>query len=110
MLRMQPGMGAHTNERNYDMSNEPFNAAAHEFLLSIGYKHERVEAEWSDVGDAENGPDLVGHDGFDHYVDADSMVAIMENGEADFEWRDLELEEAERQMAEEYMKYEQYLD
>lgn len=86
------------------MSIEPFNAAAHEYLLSIGYKHERIEENWYDDGDAESGPHLAGHPSYDEYTDADSEVFISET-DSSFQWRDLE---AEAYWDQRYMETEQY--
>lgn len=76
-----------------------FNLAFHDFMLSLGAEHERIEEHWEDVGDAENGPELSGHPAFDVYRDADTVYVVDENGRADHEPRDLEMEQAAAEMA-----------
>ena len=71
---------------------EPFNLAAHEVLVAAGYSYSRVEADWYDAGDAENGPMLQGGPAYDLYEDANSHVVVGEDGNSGFEWRDLEME------------------
>jgi hypothetical protein len=70
----------------------PYDLAAHAALTAAGYTYERVEAEWCETGDAENGPDMDGHPAFDLYTDANSTVMVSEIGCTLFEWRDLEME------------------
>ena len=70
----------------------PFDLAAHDALTALGYRRERIEEDWEDVGGPESGPDLVGGPAADIYEDADSRVVITERGWTSFEWRDLEME------------------
>lgn len=67
---------------------EPFNIALHDHLISLGYRRERVEASWEDVGDAENGPKLEGGPAFDCYTGADEYVYASEIGVLDRNARD----------------------
>jgi hypothetical protein len=71
---------------------QPFNPAADEMLRALGYTRQRIEADWEDAGDAENGPDLHGHPAFDEYTDGTCFVYVGEDGDTGFEMRDLEME------------------
>jgi hypothetical protein len=70
----------------------PANPAAHAFLTANGYEYEHCNTLMDD-GDAENGPHLTGGE-WDEYTSAEDRVFIFE-GKAEFEVRDLLLEEAE---------------
>jgi hypothetical protein len=65
----------------------PFNPAAHDHLLALGFTHERYEASWEDLGDAENGPQLSGGPAYDEYQAEDGFtVYVGEDGRTGCEW------------------------
>jgi hypothetical protein len=66
----------------------PFNLALHEHLLAQGYEHRRIDADWEDVGTADSGPLLHGHNAYDEYAGKDELVFSTEEGELDREPRD----------------------
>jgi hypothetical protein len=68
-----------------------FNEAAHAHLLSVGYTHLRVEAEFDD-GDPENGPGVWGAPAYDVYTGYEEIVGIGSHGLASFVKRDIERE------------------
>jgi hypothetical protein len=70
----------------------PFNLALHEHLLSLGYTHIRVDADWEDSGNAETGPIFHGHNGYDEYTGPDEVVFVSAEGELDWDERNLEYE------------------
>ncbi len=63
--------------------SKPFNPALHAFMIEQGAAHDRIEALWKDIGDAENGPDLIGHPSFDLYLLDDVEYVMDEHGCAD---------------------------
>lgn len=72
---------------------KPFNSEVHANLLQAGYVHTQHPADFWDDGDAESGPCLNGHAGYDEYESADDRVIIDDEGKfAHYEVRDLEME------------------
>ena len=76
----------------------PFNLALHEHLMVNGCTHERVDADWEDDGDGENGPHLTGHPDFDVYEDATDRYVMRDDGDFYHEVRDLAFEEYMKSM------------
>jgi hypothetical protein len=77
---------------------EPFDAAAHDHLTSIGYSHEHYGESWEDdswdnTSDAEKGPDMFGGPAYDIYTCPDEYIVVWDNGRVDLEVRDLAFEE-----------------
>lgn len=60
-----------------------FNPAFHAFMIQQGASHQRVEANWEDVGDPENGPKLEGYPAYDMYNLDGTDYAMFENGVVD---------------------------
>lgn len=70
-----------------------FNPGIHACLVELGFVHTAHEADIEDVGDAESGPMLSGHPGWDEYVTEDYRVIIDHRGNyAMSEYRDLAFE------------------
>lgn len=51
-----------------------------DLLVMLGYECEHVRANWADVGTAETGPRLEGHDAYDIWRKGDHSIVVM-NGE-----------------------------
>lgn len=64
------------------------NVELHEHLLSLGYVHQRIEADVEDTGDGETGPMITGHCGFDEYTSHEDRVYYGEDGQSHVEKRD----------------------
>jgi len=72
---------------------QPYNQDAHANLIALGYEHKHYEADYEDVGDAESGPMLSGHPGFDEYYSDIDLIIIGHDGLfTHHDMRDLEAE------------------
>ena len=58
-----------------------FNPGIHEHLLAQGYEYHHNPADWQDVGDCENGPELSGGPAWDCYSNGKDYLAVDEEGE-----------------------------
>lgn len=80
--RLSPG--AEITESAFLPDSVTFNPAFHAFMMTFkDATHERIEADWEDTGDAENGPELTGHPAFDLYVLDGIEYIVDEHGRAD---------------------------
>jgi hypothetical protein len=71
----------------------PFNEDVHHWLVELGYERAYCPADFEDVGDAENGPKLVGGPAYDEYTGPEEYIIIDESGHfAHREKRDLAME------------------
>jgi len=85
------------------MKQSPYNLVAHDFWINQGFLYDHISPEWEDVGDAENGPSVNGHCGYDTYsIDLDRVgvserqtltVYISEEGTTEYELEPIQSEE-----------------
>jgi hypothetical protein len=72
---------------------QPFNLALHEMMLARGARHWRIEENWEETGDPENGPGgLSGWPNIDQYIDSTHEYYVTEAGRIDVEPRNFEFE------------------
>ena len=52
-------------------------------LVLLGYEVTHHPARWEDIGDAENGPKLDGHDAYDEWTRGDHSLIVQDNAVVD---------------------------